>query len=201
MPATPKHPSVRRRRNIGPAFRILSGLAGDAPAWPLGPDTARTAELETLRDKVARLQVEIAATEDGRTRGRLTRQRDQNELAAARLALELEQATDAERALWDELWTYPQAQLWSENKTHRSVAIYVRLAIRAEQGDLKAATEARQWSDRLGLNDRGLLQLRAEVEQVEKAEAEGMRRRAKATQQPAPNTPDKSDPRDFLRGL
>ena len=204
MPASPKHPSAlsrardARRRSRG--LRVLTGRGGDAPSWPLGPDTARSAELETLRDKVARLQLEIENATDGRTKARLTRQREQNELATAKLTLELEQASDAENALWSELWSFPQAELWEENKSHRSVALFVRLQIRAEQGDLRAATEARQWSDRLGLNDLALLRLRAEAERVDEAERKGDRRRA--ARPPAnEQKPQTVDPRRLLYGL
>lgn len=203
MPAHPKHPSMRSRardarRGVG--FRLLSAdQQGAVPPWPLPPDVARTAELESLRDKVAGLQVAIAGESDGRKKGRLTRQLNQVELAVAKLELELEQAGDAEQALWAEVWTYPQAVMWAESKSDRSVALYVRTQIRAESGDLKAATEARQWSDRLGLTSLSLLRLRAEVERVEEAEQRGTRRRTDK----APGSKGKpaKDPREFLRGL
>ncbi|WP_074848216.1 hypothetical protein [Gordonia westfalica] len=50
--------------------------------------------------------------------------------------------------------------IWEESHTHREVAQYVRWKVRAEQGDLKAAAEARQLSDRLGLNPLALMRLR-----------------------------------------
>lgn len=197
MPVPPKHPSVRARRNSRNAgLRLLPSAAGaPAPEWPLPPDVARTAELETLRDKVAGLQVAIEGETDGRRKARLVRQLGQVELASAKLALELEQAGDAEQALWSELWTFPQAVMWHESKSHRSVATFVRLQIRAEQGDLKAAVEARQREDRLGLNDWALLRLRAEVERVEEAEQRGTRRRET---KPAVKSKGKPDPREFL---
>ena len=58
-----------------------------------------------------------------------------------------------ERKLWVELWGTPQAAAWhAANLWPNDVALYVRLSLAAEDGDLKAASEARQWSDRLGLN-------------------------------------------------
>ena len=41
---------------------------------------------------------------------------------------------------------------------------YVRLKILAECGDLEAGKEARQWSDRLGLNPLAMLRLRWEID-------------------------------------
>lgn len=176
---TPKHPSVRARRNDArKGFRLLGAEDRkiEVPAWPLRPDPTKTAALEAMRDRVASLQGKIATTTDGRTRGRLQRELNRLELETTTLQLILEQGEDAEKALWAELWTYPVAEMWVENKTHRAVALYVRYAIRGEQGDLKAATEARQWSDRLGLSDYALLRLRAEVARTEEAEEQRRRR-------------------------
>ena len=195
----PKHPSVRARRNDAKKdFRSLpsGGRTGDTPPWPLLPEPGRVSLLEFQRDRVASLQVEIEAAEDGRTRGRLRRELGKLEIENARLALEIEQAEDLEKALWAELWTFPQAVMWEETRSHRSVALYVRCQIHGEQGDLKAAVEARQREDRLGLNDLALLRLRAEVERVEEAEDRGKRRRS------TPRKPnDGDDPRSVLRAV
>jgi len=195
----PKHPSVRARRNDPKKdFRSLpsAGRTGATPPWPLQPEPGRVALLEFQRDRIASLQVEIEEAEDGRTRGRLRRELSKLEIENAKLALEIEQAADAEKELWAELWTFPQAVMWEETRSHRSVALYVRCQIHGEQGDLKAAVEARQREDRLGLNDLALLRLRAEVERVEEAEERGKRRRT---------TPRKSgdgdDPRQALRAV
>ena len=198
----PKHPSVRARRNDAKKdFRVLTGLEGDVPPWPLLPDVAKTATLEVTQDRIAGLQVEIAECEDGRTRGRLSRELAKAELTAATLSLQIEQAVDMEAALWAELWGMPQAQLWEESHAHREVAQYVRWKIAAEQGDLKASIEARQLSDRLGLNPLALLRLRAEVEHTAKAEDEGQRRRERQTpaKPAAKKKPD--DPRGFLSSV
>lgn len=192
----PKHPSVRARRNNPKAdFRSLpaEGRTGAAPAWPLQADVQATAALELNRDKVAALQVELEEAEDGRTKGRLRRSLNQAEMVVATLTLRLEQARDAEVALWEDLWSMPQAVMWEESHAAREVAQYVRWKIRAEQGDLKAATEARMLSDRLGLNPLALLRLRAEVERVEDAEDRGARRRGP---RPVPRSQgDGQDPR------
>lgn len=194
----PKHPSVRARRNNPKKdFRSLpaGGRKGKAPAWPLQADVSITAMLELARDRVAALQVEIEDAEDGRTKGRLRRELNKNEMTVATLTLQLEQATDAEVALWDELWATPQAVMWEESHSLREVAQYVRWKIRAEQGDLKAAAESRMLSDRLGLNPLALLRLRAEIERVGEAEERGARRRSVPAARP-PATGD--DPRGGL---
>jgi hypothetical protein len=117
-------------------------------------------------------------------------------MVVATLSLQLEQANDAEVALWDELWSIPQAVIWDEAQSAREVAQYVRWKIRAEQGDLKAATEARQLSDRLGLNPLALLRLRAEIERTDEFEDRGQRRRES---RPRPKREsDGDDPRSGL---
>lgn len=195
----PKHPSVRARRNDPKKdFRSLpsEGRTGDIPPWPLLPEPGRVSLLEFQRDRIASLQVEVEAADDGRTRARLRRELGKLEIENAKLALEIEQAADLEKALWAELWTFPQAVMWEETRSHRSVALYVRCQIHGEQGDLKAAVEARQREDRLGLNDLALLRLRAEVERVEEAEDRGKRRRS------TPRKPrDGDDPRSVLRAV
>jgi hypothetical protein len=58
-----------------------------------------------------------------------------------------------ERQQWLLIWQTPQAAAWhAANVWLADVALYVRLSIQAEEGDAKSASEARQWSDRLGLN-------------------------------------------------
>lgn len=195
----PKHPSTRSRARDGArtGFRALSGRKGALPAWPLQPDITLTAMLETLRDKVAGMQVELENEEDGRAKGRLRRSIDKAEIAASALALQIEQAGDMERDLWADLWGMPQAEMWEESKAHREVAQYVRWKIRGEQGNLDAAKEARMLSDRLGLNPLALMRLRAEAERADEAQARGNRRRAA---QPAPKKPG-DDPRSHLHSV
>lgn len=201
----PKHPSRRARTNNARAdFRVLpaEGRQGEVPAWPLQPDVSMTALLEVQRDRMVSLQVELEQEEDGRARGRIRRELNKLEMANAKLALEIEQATDAEAALWADLWTTPQAVFWEESHAHREVAQYVRWKIRAEQGNLDAGKEARMLSDRLGLNPLALLRMRAEIERVDEAEKQGERRRASRskTDDEAPKKrPD--DPRGFLTSV
>jgi len=155
------------------------------------------AQLETARDRVVSLQLELQDADDGRTKGRLRRELNKNELAVATLQLQIEQATDAEVALWSELWSMPQAVVWEESHSHREVAQYVRWKIAAEQGSLDAAKEARMLSDRLGLNPLALVRLRLEIEKAEEAEDRGEQRRNK----PSPPKRGGGDPRATLRAV
>lgn len=192
----PKDPStVARRNNPKAGFRSLpaGGRVGEPPPWPLSVDVALMAELEVNRDRVASLQVELENAEDGRSKGRIRRALDKAEMEASRLEFVVAQAPDAEIALWNELWSTPQAIIWEESYAHREVAQYVRWKIRGEQGDLKASIEARQLSDRLGLNPLALMRLRTEVEHADEAADKGDERRKK--KQPA----KKSDTRKSAR--
>lgn len=180
----PKHPSRRARANNPKAdFTTLSaaGRKGPAPAWPLLDDPSMVAARDLAQDRLASLEVEIAEAEDGRTKGRLRREFNKLEMSVAVLSLRIEQSRDAEVALWEQLWAMPQAVMWEESHAGREVAQYVRWKIRAEQGDMKAASEARQWSDRLGLNPLALLRLRVEIEQAAAAEDRGRKRRETQT--------------------
>ena len=201
----PKHPSIRaRRNNMKKGFRLLAGQGRRiaAPAWPLRPDVHLTAELELARDRVADFQVQVEKETDGRKKGRLRRELNKNEMLVAKLTLQLEQATDTEVSVWRELWKLPQAVIWKETGANRELAQYVRWKVRAEQGDLKAATEARLLSDRLGLNPLALLRLRAEVEHVDDVETKGRQRRttapAKAKDQGGGKGKGDDDPRGGL---
>lgn len=196
----PKHPSVRARRNDAKKDFTTLPLAGrgkkDAPAWPLLDDPSMVAARDLAQDRVAALQVELAECEDGRAKGRLRRELSKQEMAAAVLGLQIDQTRDAELELWEQLWAMPQAVMWEESHAGREVAQYVRWKIRAEQGDMKAAGEARQWSDRLGLNPLALLRLRVEIEQAAAAEDRGRKRRE--TQRSPRKPAAEDDPRAGL---
>lgn len=77
---------------------------------------------------------------------------------------------DRESQLWSQLWTTPQAVAWERMNWAHNVGLYVRWMVAAESGNIKAGTEARQWSDRLGLNPLALLRLRWEIAEDEVAE-------------------------------
>lgn len=183
----PKHPSTRARRNKANAgFRTLAAVpSAGVPAWPLSADVTQAATIEQLRDRVATLQQDHAETEDRRKRYRLDKQIAETQIALGVLELQVQQAADLEAGLWADMWRAPQAAIWAENSaTVRELALYCRWMIRAEQGDTKAAAEARQLSDRLGINPAALLKLRAEIENVDAAEDRGRRRRERASSVP-----------------
>lgn len=201
MPGPPPlHPSVRSRRRSSKAtgFRIVAGIDGRAPAWPLGADIALTAEVEVLGKRIEALREEVGGATDGRMRARLNRELHRLEPQLATLVRRSELLTSAEQGLWTELWAMPQAVLWAESHAHRELAQYVRWKIRAEGGNLDAGKEARMLSDRLGLNPLALLRLRAEIEQVEKAQDEGAKRRATAGTKAIAKKKGADDPREYL---
>lgn len=84
----------------------------------------------------------------------------------------ISEATAAELALWAELWRTPQAVAWERMHSGREVAQYVRFKIRAEDGALDEAKEARQLGDRLGLTPLAMLRLRWEIAPVAEAKTE-----------------------------
>ncbi len=193
----PKHPSVRARRNNPKKDFVTlpaAGRKGPIPVWLLEVDLRLQATLDLASDRQTALLMEIEQAEDGRERGRLKRELARVEMVAATTRLQIEQGRDAEVALWATLWATPQAVLWEQTHAHREVAQYVRWKIRAEQGDVKAASEARLLSDRLGLNPLALLRLRAEVERVDEVEDRGARRRSLPKQPKKPG----DDPRAGL---
>jgi len=198
----PKHPSIRARRNNSKAgFTSLpaEGRAGSAPTWPLGPD-ARLASLKDLSDdKVASLTAELAAEEDGRKKGGIRRRLDTAEQQAALLALQLEQAKDAELELWALLWSTPQATMWDDSPAFaRMLAQFVRWNVKAEHGDKDAAVEARLRGKEFGLTPLTLLGLKQEIEATEAAEEKGKERRERT--KPAPKK-RRGDPRTNLHAV
>jgi hypothetical protein len=90
-----------------------------------------------------------------------------------------------EAEIWRRVWRTPQAVWWAQNGLAYEVAVYCRLSALAETGHGIAASEARQWSDRLGLNPAAMLRNRwrvaptAEQEQQEPAEATGRSSRSR----------------------
>lgn len=199
----PKHPSARARRN-NPRSDFTSlpadGRKGGVPAWPLLPDVQLTAQHDVAQDKVASLMAQLEDAEDGRTKGRLRRQLAQAELSVATLSLQIEQMAESEQALWSLLWATPQATMWESSTAFaRMLAQFVRWNVKAEQGDLKAAVEARQRGKDFGLTPLTLLGLKAEVERVEDVEDRGRRRRstgAAASGEKGKKPPE--DPRSVL---
>ncbi|MCO1338076.1 hypothetical protein BJH93_04080 [Kocuria polaris] len=72
--------------------------------------------------------------------------------------------------VWRQIWKTPQAVAWERLGWKHDVALYVRLLTQGERGNLKAAGEARQWSDRLGLNQSAMLRNRWKIADDELAQ-------------------------------
>jgi len=101
---------------------------------------------------------------------------------------------DREAEVWQQIWRTPQAAAWITLGWTFDIALYVRWMVNAADNEdadltasLKAGNEARQWSDRLGLNPTAMLKNRWRVKADEVAEkrtekasgAETARRRLK----------------------
>lgn len=95
--------------------------------------------------------------------------------------------TDRELEVWAQIWRTPQAAAWITLGWTFDIALYVRWQVAASESEdsslteaLKAGNEARQWSDRLGLNPTAMLKNRWRVRADEVAE--------KRTDKAAPKT-------------
>lgn len=115
---------------------------------------------------VERLREQLNETEDGRTVKRLERELDSALAAASSIESRLAETAQLEADLWAELWRTPQAVVWEDYGWTREVALYVRCTLKAEDGDLSSAKEARQRSDRLGLSPLAMLRLHWEIAPV-----------------------------------
>lgn len=79
------------------------------------------------------------------------------------LTVQVREIETVELQMWNELWSTPQASAWERLHWVRDVAQYCRWKVLAEWGDLDAAKEARQLSDRLGLTPMAMLRLQWEI--------------------------------------
>jgi hypothetical protein len=106
---------------------------------------------------------------------------------------EVEGLSRRERKHWREVWRTPQAVAWHRLGWSTDVALYCRYLALGETGELRAAAEARAWSDRLGLNPAAMLRLRwrVSVDQVAAQRAAAAPRR----------TPPGQSARDRLKAL
>lgn len=202
----PKDPSTRSRRNATlPMTKLPSsgrGRTKKAPNWPLPADISRQVRQELAEELAVDLEQQLKDCEDGRTRRRLEGQLVTARSTARILSEEIKREERLERELWRDLWRTPQAAVWEHSGWTRDVAQYARLKVRGELGDMAAAKEARQWSDRLGLNPMAMLRLRWQIEQTDEAEDRGRRRRNPVTPRPAqPGGGPAPDPRSILHAV
>lgn len=173
MGPAPKPAGERRRRNATHATTKLpaGGRQGDLPRWPLLADIVTLEKRDGARRLADELELQLLEPElTGRARAAAQRKFDAATTAANILDRQLDTQEQVEAELWAELWATPQAAAWERQGWTREVAQYVRWKVKAEQGDLDAAKEARQLADRLGLNPLAMLRLRWEVAADEVAE-------------------------------
>lgn len=86
-------------------------------------------------------------------------------------------STERELEVWSQIWRTPQAAAWITLGWTFDIALYVRWQVAAADSEtaslseaLKAGNEARQWSDRLGLNPIAMLKNHWRVRADEVAE-------------------------------
>jgi len=72
----------------------------------------------------------------------------------------------AEAAEWSRLWSLPQAEEWERMRCEPTVALYVRVFVRASMtgGDPKLLNEFRQLDSKIGISPRAMLDLRWETD-------------------------------------
>jgi hypothetical protein len=70
---------------------------------------------------------------------------------------------DRELMIWRQIWKTPQATQWARMGWTYDVGLYVRMMVGGETGNMKAAQEARFWSDRLGLTQASMLRNRWKI--------------------------------------
>ncbi|PYC83442.1 hypothetical protein C7C46_08905 [Streptomyces tateyamensis] len=183
MGPAPKPAAERRRRNVAASSTRLpaAGRPGPPPAWPLLPDIASSERRDAAQRLADELELQLLEPDlTGRARTAAQKKHDAAVTEVNILTAQLESAARVESELWAQLWATPQAVAWERLRWDREVAQYVRWKVRAEQGDLDAAKEARQLADRLGLNPLAMLRLRWEVADDEVAEQRQQRAPAAA---------------------
>ena len=156
----PKPDGARRRRNATVAMTRLpaGGRKGRIPPYPLGPDLHTQAKLTVARRRLDAMEELLA---DGRDvdQAQLTRLMERVEVLTEVVKLQ----AGLELSLWKQVWRTPASQAWERLKWTHEIALYIRWLVLGEQGDIAAAKEARQVSDRLGLSPLAMLRLRWEI--------------------------------------
>lgn len=173
----------RERPTDQQGWRTLpaGGRTGSAPKWPLLPDATRRAMQQLAETDVFDLEDQLASAETAKARAGIRKK-----LATARrhlrmLTIQIESQDANEKLLWVDLWKTPQAAAWVELGWTRDIAMYVRHQVLAELGSMDNAKEARQWSDRLGLTQPGMLRNRWRISIDEVAPRRNARTAAKKT--------------------
>lgn len=160
----PPDPNALRRERpedkAGWTLLPASGRSGDVPLWPLPPDVRLSSLLESVEAQREVLCAQIDGGDAPRGAHAKLAKLDQT---AAEVQVRLRVAAGMEADLWSSIWTTPQSVVWESLRWTREVAIYVRWQVLGELGDLDAAKEARQWSDRLGLNPAAMLRNRWKI--------------------------------------
>ncbi len=87
--------------------------------------------------------------------------------------------TEAELLRWEQLWRTPIAELWAPMGIETMIARYVRIALEAENIDVKTSVavsnikgEARQLEKELGIGPSALQRLNCEVAEAEPEQVE-----------------------------
>ena len=171
---TPKA-GERARRNATIAFTKLpaGGREGKTPRWPLPPNLRLSSGLRAAMDRKGRLEAQAELD----TTPALERQITVLEERIALLEDQIKASARAERTMWRELWTTPQAAEWERLGWMRTVAQFARWQVLGELGDMDASKEARQIADRLGLTPLAMLRLRWTIEQEDPGHGAGSARR------------------------
>lgn len=174
----PKHPDQRARRNPTLAMIKLprSGRKGRAPTWPLAIDSEIELKIALAELVLKDLKDELEWNTTARGRSAIRRKIDRANKGLVELRTLRKAAAKIEQQIWGQLWKTPQATQWELRGWNRDVALYARLQAKGEAGSLDDAKEARQWSDRLGLNDRAMKDLRWEIIDDEAATSAPARR-------------------------
>jgi len=148
-----------------------AGRRGPVPDWPLVDDVKLTAQLNRAKADRKTLLRDLGDPDlDARKRAAANRKLGTVVETIDVLTVTLRHQRKLERDLWRQLWKTPQAVMWERGHcADFEVAQYVRLTIRGQLGDLDSTKEARQWSDRLGLNAQSMTRLRWEVEPLSDA--------------------------------
>jgi len=177
MGPPPKDPSKRARRNAPTVVGTqlpAEGRPGPAPRWPFAPDPRTIAETQHQRANLRKLRKQFGiADPGGAEHRRLAKDIDAAEFSLRVQVETAKQTSRRQRELWAQLWKSPQSVMWERMSAISSVAMYVRAQVAGELGDEKQAKEARYRETDLGLNPKGMQNLRWTI--AAKAEAKAAR--------------------------